>query len=249
MACRQRVARVVDGNVERLRVGAELMALQVAPFVAHGAQCSLLSVVHDLDLFGQRCLVIHEERDEHVVLRQLVGHLRVGPDGGLHLAAVDATEAREVYQHRFAQCLGGGHAGLVVGVFGLHGLGVEVEVLGVDGRREGADGLAGRAPEARYHVDGEGQGAQSQHDGRHGHGLPQVAANLVGPELEPSDEVAAQCQEDDNPQAEEHFAIHQVPAVGQVGHAQELQGERQFDEAEDNLDLIHPRTALGALLH
>ena len=59
----------------------------------------------------------------------------------------------------------------------------------------------------------------------------QVATDLVLLEFQPATEVSAQQSEDDNPQREEYLAIQQMPAVGQIGHAEELQGEGQFDES------------------
>ena len=118
-------ALVVEGDVEGLGVGAELIALQVAPLVAHGAQRATGAVgLGDLDVLGQRGLVVDKERDEHVVLGEPVGHGGVGPHGGLHLAAVHAAEAREVDHHGLALGAGGGHAFLVVGVGGAHRLGL-----------------------------------------------------------------------------------------------------------------------------
>ena len=55
---------MIQGDVERLGVEAELVALQVAPLVAHCAQGALRAIgLGDLDLLGQRGLVIDEERD------------------------------------------------------------------------------------------------------------------------------------------------------------------------------------------
>ena len=39
-----------------------------------------------------------------------------------------------------------------------------------------------------------------------------------------------------------------MPTVGQVGHRQELQRESQFDEAQRNLQHVHPRSRLRCLL-
>ena len=50
------VALVVERDIERLSIGAELRALQIAPLVAHGAQCAFLSVFFcHFDMLGQRC--------------------------------------------------------------------------------------------------------------------------------------------------------------------------------------------------
>ena len=126
-------AVVVDGDVVGLGVGAKLACLQIAPLVADGAQGSLLSVEAHLDGFCQRRLVIYIERDEHVLVVEHICHGGVGPYGSLHLAAVDAAEAGKVDEHRLALCLGSRHSLFIGVVMGFYGLGVEVEVLGVDG--------------------------------------------------------------------------------------------------------------------
>ena len=75
---------------------------------------------------------------------------------------------------------------------------VQVEVLSADRRSKGTDGLAGSSPEARQHIDGEGEGDESSHDAEYGHWLAGTA-NLVLLELQPSYEVGAEHGEDDNP--------------------------------------------------
>ena len=124
------MAFVVECHIERLGIGTELRALQVAPFVAHRAQRAFPSVLGYLYLFRQRRLVIYEERDQHVVLRQSFGYRGVCPYCGLHLAAIHATKAREINQHRLALRLCGSHALLVVGILGTHLIGlIEIEIL------------------------------------------------------------------------------------------------------------------------
>ena len=49
---REGLSVVVKQHVEGLRVRAELGALQVTPFVAHGAQCGGLPVFEDFNLLG-----------------------------------------------------------------------------------------------------------------------------------------------------------------------------------------------------
>ena len=67
-------------------------------------------------------------------------------------------------------------------------------------------------------------------------------------ELDPPQQVGSQQSEDDNPQGEEHFAVEDVPAVSEVGYAEELQGKGEFDESQHNLDGVHPSARLGCLL-
>ena len=99
---------------------------------------------------------------------------------------------------------------------------VEIEVLGRDRRRESRHGLARSAPKSGYHVDGERQRAQAEHDGRNGHRLLQVAADGILLELEPTHEIGAKSNENYNPKGEEHLSVHDVPAIGKVGHGKEL---------------------------
>ena len=236
----ERIAIVVHRHVERLCVGTELACLQVAPFVAHGAQCPLLAIEGHFHGFGQRSLVVHVERDEHIVLVQDVGHAGIRPYGSLHLAAVHAAKSGKVEQHGLALCLSGCHTQFIVLVVCLHRLGVQVEVLRVHRRRKGADGLAGSTPESGNHVDGKGDGAQTQHDAGHGHGLVDVATDSVFLKLKLADKIEAQRTEDDDPERDKHLSIQYMPAVSQVGHGEKLQRECQFDKAQYHLDGGHP---------
>lgn len=63
---------------------------------------------------------------------------------------------------------------------------------------------------------------------------------VVVRELDDAPQVEAEAAEEGYPQGEEGFAVEEVPAVGEVGHAEELQGEGQLDEAEGYLDGVHP---------
>ena len=54
-------AVVVHGDIERLGIGAKLMALQVTPFVANGAQRALSAVFGHFELLGQGRLVVAVE--------------------------------------------------------------------------------------------------------------------------------------------------------------------------------------------
>ena len=85
------------------------MALQIAPFVAYGAQGALLSVLLYLYRLGQRLLVVNVKRHQHEVVFKAVGHLRVGPYCRFHLTAVYAAEAGEVYHHGLPFRPGGRH--------------------------------------------------------------------------------------------------------------------------------------------
>src|SRR3712207_2660968 len=110
----KRIALVVDSYIEWLCVSAELMALQIAPLVAHCAQYPRLSLLLHLDVFGQRCLVVDEQRYEHVVLGEPIGHLGIGPYGGFHLPTVHATEPCKVDKYRLSLRFSSRHALLVV---------------------------------------------------------------------------------------------------------------------------------------
>ena len=52
---------------------------------------------------------------------------------------------------------------------------------------------------------------------------------IVG-EAQPAEEVATQSCEEDDPQAEEYFAVQNMPAVSLIGHGEELQGESNLDK-------------------
>ena len=100
---------------------------------------------------------------------------------------------------------------------------VEIEVLCGDGWRESRHRLTRSSPQTGDHVDGEGEGAEAEHDGGHRHGFLQVSADSVLLELQPAHEISAEGTEDDDPQGEEHLTVQDVPAVGEVSHGEELQ--------------------------
>ena len=68
--------------------------------------------------------------------------------------------------------------------------------------------------------------------------------NLIALELQPATEVGAQEGEDNDPEGEEHLAVEDMPTVGQIGHGEEFQGKGQFDEAEYDLQGVHPGAGL-----
>ena len=57
-----------------------------------------------------------------------------------------------------------------------------------------------------------------------------MVLNIVVGEAQPTEEVATQRCEEDDPQAEEYFAVQNMPAVSQIGHGKELQGESNLDK-------------------
>ena len=67
-------------------------------------------------------------------------------------------------------------------------------------------------------------------------------------EFEPAAEVGTEEGEDDDPEGEENLAVEDMPAVGQIGYGEEFQGKGQFDEAEHNLQGVHPRARLRCRL-
>ena len=208
------------------------MTLQVTPLGTDGAQClGVALLVGHLERLCQRRLVVYIERDEHKVLVQLLSHRGIGPYGSLHLTAVHTAEAGEVDEYGFTLGTGGSHTEVVVGKAGLNGLGVQIEVLRVHRRRKGTHGLAGGTPQTWHHIDGEGQRHQSTHDTDDGHRLVEFTAHLILLELQPATEISTQEAEDDDPQRQEHLAVEQMPAISQIGHREELQGESQFDES------------------
>ena len=137
---------VVQQYIEGLCVGSELGALQIAPLVANSAQCALLAVLCNFYGLGQGSLVVHIEGDEDILVVQYVCHLWIAPYGSLHFAAVDAAKARKVNDDGLAFSLCSSHTLFVVRKSGLDTTTIEIEVLGVHGRCESADGLAGSTP-------------------------------------------------------------------------------------------------------
>ena len=239
------LALVVDEDVEGLCVGAELAALQVAPLVAHGAECGGLSAFLHLDGLGEGGFFVDVEGDEHIVLHEEVAHLGVVPHGEFHFTAVHAAMAGKVDHYGFAHALSISHAGFVVAEFGLNLDGVEVEVLRGNGRGEGADGLDRCAPQAGHHVDGKGERGQGQEEAGH-RGV--VLVLVVVGELDAAQQVDAEQGEEHYPEGEEGFAVEQMPTVGEVGHREELEGEGQFEEAQHHLHHVEPAAALGRTL-
>ena len=137
----------VEGNVEGLGVGAELMTLQVAPLGTDGAEGLLLALgVGDDHLLRQGRLVVDVKRNQHIIFLEDVGHTGVVPYRGFHLTAVDAAKAGEVDEDGFALGTSSCHACIIVFVFRFDDGGVEIEVLSAHGWCEGADGLAGSTP-------------------------------------------------------------------------------------------------------
>ena len=151
-------------------------------------------------------------------------------------------------------CRSVSHTLVIVVEMGLDSLIAQTEVLRLHGRSKGADCFAGCTPKPGHHIEGESKGCKGQEETRHaGAGSLNNLTHLVVlvfvvRETYPSDEVGSHQGEDDNPQAEEHFAVHQMPAVGEICHAEELQREGYFQQAETNLDAVHPVTALGHTL-
>ena len=235
------MAVIVDENIERLCVGAELDALQVAPLVAHGAEGALRAVLHHLDGGGQRRLVVHVERDEDIIIIDERADLGVCPYGQFHLAAIDASVAGEVQHHGLALLAGISHAGVIIRELGMHLVGIEVEVLRLEGRRKGADGLQRGAPQAGHHIDGKGQRSQGQEETGHA----DLGVVVIVRELELAQQVEAQQAEEHDPQGEERLAVQYVPAISQVGHREEFQRKSQFDEAQHHLDDVHPAARPG----
>ena len=237
----QGLSFIVQKDIERLGVGAELHALEVAPLVADGAQSDVLTVLADDERLGQAGLVIDIEGDEDVFLTYEPRHGRVAPNGQLHLPAVHAAVTGEVNKHRLAHTGGIGHPGVVILELGFDlRLTVEVEILRRHRRRKGAHGLQRRSPQTRHHVDGKGQ----RHEAEEETGHTGVRRVVVMRKLQLAQQVETQQGKDDDPKRKERLAVKQVPAIGQVGHGKELQGKRQLHEAERHLDHVHPASTL-----
>ena len=171
------------------------------------------------------------------------------PNGSFHLAAVDTTITSEVEEDGLVVGFGIGHTLLIV--LKVQGFFLtEYEVLRLHRRCKSTDGLAGSTPEARYHVEGKGEGNERQEETSDGsacvrhHLTHLVVLFLVMWETKPSDEIGTQQGKDDNPKGEEHLAVENVPSVSQVGHREELEREGQFQETQRNFDAVHPVATL-----
>ena len=138
---------MVHQDIKGLCLGTELRALQVAPFVTYGAELADSAVaLGDFNGGGKGCLVIHVKAYEDVVFGHQLAHFGIGPDGSLHLAAVDTAESGEVQHDGFTRFLSCCHTFLIVCIDGFDGVGIEIEVLCPHGRCKSTDGLAGSAP-------------------------------------------------------------------------------------------------------
>ena len=86
----------------------------MAPLVAYGLEGNGLAILLYGDWLCQFGLVIHDERDQHILMHML-GYFRFAQHGSLHLATVDTTKAVEVQEHRHVVRLGICHTFFVIG--------------------------------------------------------------------------------------------------------------------------------------
>jgi hypothetical protein len=102
---------------------------------------------------------------------------------------------------------------------------------------ESADHLERGAPHARYQVDGEYHGHQSEEETRDADMLrPTIVRKMNEPE-----EIERQRAEDGDPDGEEQLALQEASLHHKVGIAQEFEGQRQFQQAEVTFTtLSHP---------
>ena len=77
---RQRASLVVERNIERLGVCSELHLLQVAPFVAYGAESAFFPVYGHFFRFRQARLVVYVQGDEHIVFVEQFADFRIYPN-------------------------------------------------------------------------------------------------------------------------------------------------------------------------
>lgn len=88
----ERFAFVVDYDMEWLRVGSELGALQEAPFIAVSTECAFCTIfLSHLDRFRKILFLIDHKGNEYEIIVDGGFYLRISPHGSLHLAAVDAS--------------------------------------------------------------------------------------------------------------------------------------------------------------
>lgn len=121
MAWREGVAVGVYSDVERLGVGTELMVLKEAPFITDCPETELLAALINFEHLGKGSLVIDIERDENELVIDKRGDGWVGPYGGFHLTAVDASVTGEVDEERLALGTSGLERDIVIAVFSLDG--------------------------------------------------------------------------------------------------------------------------------
>ena len=93
----------IDSHIEWLGVGTKLMTLQITPLGTDCAQCLLVTLgIRDHHRLLQWRLIVDIERNEHIVVLQLLGHPRICPNGSLHLTTVHTAIASEVKEDWFA---------------------------------------------------------------------------------------------------------------------------------------------------
>ena len=221
------------------------MALQVAPQVARGGKLHLAAVLLHITRLRQRGLVVDHELDGHKAVGDELLHLVAVEHGSLHLAAVHAAKAREVDKHRLALLCCGGHALIVVGEL-CEFAAVEVEILRGQWRNKGTGGTQRGSPQPGHQIGGECHRHQTEHEARHTHtALSRLSIAL---ETENAQQIQPQQAEDGNPQRQEHLAVEDVPAIGQVGYREELERQCQLHEAQHHLHRVHPSARTRQLL-
>ena len=98
----QRLAFVVQEYIEWLLVGAELVALEIAPFFADGFEDNGAAVFFHCHWLRESCLVVNHENNHHIIA------FEDAADGGsieycaFHFAAVYAGVSGEVHQYGFS---------------------------------------------------------------------------------------------------------------------------------------------------
>ncbi len=121
---------------------------------------------------------------------------------------------------------------------------VKVEVLGVKRRGECRDCFKRGAPESGYEVHCERERCHGHEEAAYGC----VAHLAVVAETQFAEQVYSEQYEEHYPYGYEHFAVEYAPAIGKVGHRQELERQYKLYEAEHNFDGVEPAARAGQLL-
>ena len=113
------VALVVQHYLVGLSACAELAALQISPHFASGVKFLRFAIFNHRNWCFEFRTVVDHKRDDDEIIAYNIEH-RVGIEHcRLHIATVDASKAREIYQHWLIVLLRISHSLIVVGEMGV----------------------------------------------------------------------------------------------------------------------------------
>ena len=149
----------------------------------------------------------------------------------LHLTAVDAPVAREIYDNRFAGLAGIGHAFFVVIEY--------LAALYLHRRRKSRNGFYRRTPKTGDKITGESDRRYNNDSAdnlaRHGH-APYIPK-----------QVDADAGETSDPDSDEKPSRQNPPPVRHIGNREELKRQRQLEESQYHFETRHPVAGLWSL--